>query len=60
MKERGSKFTELLRYVKFIKDEKVEIQRYINGLPSFYAYKLTYDEPKILGVTMQKAEQLYE
>jgi hypothetical protein len=27
---------ELLKYVHFIKDEKVKIQRFLSGLPSFY------------------------
>jgi hypothetical protein len=29
----------LLRYVDFIKDEKVKIQRFLSGLPSFYKIK---------------------
>jgi hypothetical protein len=29
------RFLELLKYVSFIKDETVKIQRYLSGLPSF-------------------------
>ena len=32
MEEYANKFLELLRYVRYIKDEKVKIQRYLNGL----------------------------
>ena len=34
------KFLELLRYVGFLKDEKVKIQIFLSGLPSFYRDKL--------------------
>jgi hypothetical protein len=30
-------FLELLRYVDFIKDEKVNIQIFLSGLPSIYS-----------------------
>jgi hypothetical protein len=33
-------FIELLKYVGFIKDEKVKIQRFLGGLPSFYSDKI--------------------
>jgi hypothetical protein len=33
MEEYARKFLELLRYVVFIKDEKVKIQRFLSGLP---------------------------
>ena len=33
MEEYANKFLELLRYVKYIKDEKVKIQRLLSGLP---------------------------
>ena len=29
------RFLELLKYVSFIKDEPINIQRYLSGLPSF-------------------------
>jgi hypothetical protein len=35
MKEYEKKFLELMRYVDFIKDEKVKIQMFLSGLPSF-------------------------
>jgi hypothetical protein len=33
-------FLELFKYVSFIKDEKVKIQRYLSGLPSFIDDKI--------------------
>ena len=39
---------ELLRYVSFIKDEHVKIQRYMSGIPSFINDKIRYDHPKTL------------
>jgi len=34
------RFPELLKYVTFIKDEKVKIQRYLSGLPSVISEKI--------------------
>jgi hypothetical protein len=45
MGEYENKFLGLLKYVGFIKDEKVKIQRFLSGLPSFYKDKIQYDEP---------------
>ena len=33
MEEDANKFIELLRYVRYIKDEKVNMQRFLSGLP---------------------------
>jgi len=48
MDEYERKFLELLRYVDLIKDEKVKIQIFMSGLPSFYSNKIHFDEPKTL------------
>ena len=48
MEEYEKLFFELLKYVDFIKDEKVKIQRFLSGLPSFYIDKIQYDNPKNL------------
>ena len=42
------KFLELLKYVYFIKYEKVKIQRFISGLSESYRDKIQYDRPKNL------------
>jgi hypothetical protein len=48
MDEYERRFLELLRYVGFIKYEKVKIQIFMSGIPSFYKDKIHYDDPKTL------------
>jgi hypothetical protein len=48
MKEYEKWFFELLKYVDFIKDEKVKIYRFLSGLPSFHSETIQYDNPKTL------------
>jgi hypothetical protein len=38
----------------------VKIQRFLNGIPSFYKENICYDEPKNLTKTIRKAKYLYE
>jgi hypothetical protein len=47
MEEYERKFLELLRYVDFIKDEKVKIHRFLSGLPSFTRIKFSLMSPRI-------------
>jgi hypothetical protein len=49
MEEYENKFLGFLKYVGFIKDEKVKIHRFLSGLPSFYKDKIQYDEPRTLA-----------
>jgi len=51
---------ELLRYVEFIKDEKVKIQPFLSGLTTYYKYKIYYDEPKNSEESIRKDHCLYE
>jgi hypothetical protein len=60
MAEYENKFLGLLKYVGFIKDEKVKIQRFLSGLPSFYKEKIQYDETKTSIETIRKDKYLYE
>jgi hypothetical protein len=46
--------------VGFIKDEKVKVQRFLSGLPSFYKEKIQYDEPRTLTETIRKDKYMYE
>jgi hypothetical protein len=54
------RFIELLKYVSFIKDETVKIQRYLSGFPSFFSDKIQYDDPKTLEETIRRAKCLYD
>jgi hypothetical protein len=49
-----------LKYVSFIKDETVKIQRYLSGLLSFISEKIQYDDPKTLEETIRRAKCLYD
>jgi hypothetical protein len=42
------RFLELLKYVSFIKDETVNIHRYVSGIPSFITNNIPYDDHKTL------------
>jgi hypothetical protein len=54
------RFLELLKYVSFIKDETVNIQRYLSGLSSFINDKIQYDNTKTLEETIRRAKFLYD
>jgi hypothetical protein len=58
--EYEKRFLELLKYVSFLKDEIVKIQRYLSGIPSFINDKIQYDDPKTLEVTIRRAKCLYD
>jgi hypothetical protein len=46
--EYEGRFLELLKYVPFIKDDIVKIQRYLSGLPPSIDDKVQYDDPKTM------------
>jgi hypothetical protein len=60
IEEYVNKFLELLRYVPYIKDEKVKVQQFISGLPQNYQNMIGFDEPNILEDTIRKARYFYE
>jgi hypothetical protein len=49
-------FLELLKYVPFVKDEAVKIQRYLSGLPPSIGDKIQYDDPKTMERNHKKGE----
>jgi hypothetical protein len=51
---------ELLKYVSFIKDETLKIQRYLIGLPYFNSDKIQYDDPNTLEETISREKCLYD
>ena len=59
MEEYGNNFLGLLKYVVFIKDEKVKVQKILSGLPSFYKEKIQYDESRTLTKTIRKTKYMY-
>jgi len=59
MEENEKKFLEILRYLGFIKDEKVKIQRFLSGFPSFYRDIIHFDEPRTFEGAIRKSKYLY-
>ena len=60
MEEYANKFLKLLRYVRYIKDEKVKIQRFLSGLPQSYKDKIDFCEPRTLEEAIRKDKYCYE
>ena len=48
MKEYANKFLELLRNVRYIKDEKVKIQHFLSGLPQSYKDRIEFMNLELL------------
>ena len=53
-------FLGLIRYVPYIKDEKVKIHRFISGMPMVFRYKIELLEPHTLKDVIKKLEHFYE
>ena len=60
MDEYVKKFLDLMRYVASINEEKINIQRFLSGLPSFYKDRIQYDQPKSLEEAIRKTKHMYE
>ena len=60
MEEYVNKFLELLRYVKYIKYDKVKIQRFMSGIPQYYKDKIEFYEPRTLEEAIRKAKYCYD
>ena len=60
MEEYTNKFLELLRYVRYIKDDKVKIQRFLSGLPQAYQDRIEFYEPRTLEEAIRKDKYFYE
>ena len=60
MEEYANKFLELLRYVWYIKDEKVKVQCFLSGLPQSYKDRIEFYEPRTLEEAIRKAKYCYE
>ena len=60
MEEYEDKSLELLRYVKYIKDDKVKIQHFFSGLPQAYKDRIEFYEPITLEEAIRKAKYCYE
>ena len=54
MDEYANKFLELLRYVRYIRDEKMKIQWFLSGLPQAYKDRIEFYEPRTLEEAIRK------
>jgi hypothetical protein len=50
---------DMQRYVNYIKEKKVKIQRLLNGISTFYREKIQFDEPRTPKETIRKSKYLY-
>jgi hypothetical protein len=55
MEDLINKFLELLRFVPYIWEDKVKIQRFLSCLPQYYKDIIDYDNPKSLSDVFKKA-----
>jgi hypothetical protein len=55
MEDLINKFLELLRFVSYIKEDKVKIQRFLSYLPQSYKDRIEFDNPKSLSEVFRKA-----
>ena len=60
MEEYANNFLEFLRYVRYIKDEKVKIQHFLSGLPQSYRDRIEFYESRTLEEAIRKAKYCYE
>ena len=60
MEEYANKSLELLRYVRYIIDDKVKIQRFLSGMPRAYKDRNEFDEPRTLEEAIRKAKYCYD
>ena len=57
--EYTSRFMEFLRYLPYLKGDKVKIQGSINGLPSTYIDQIEFDETWSLEESIRKLKHCY-
>ena len=60
MEEYANKFLELLRYVKYIQDDKVKNRCFLSGIPMAYKDRIEFDEPRTLEEEITKEKYFYD
>ena len=60
MEAYDKRFLELLKYVNFINDEKVKIQRFLSGLLDSYKDKIQYGRTNTLKDAIWKGKYIYD
>jgi hypothetical protein len=60
MEDLINKFLELLRFVPYIREDKVKIQHFLSCLPQSYKDRIEFDNPKSLSEVFRKARMCYD
>eukprot|EP00253_Pinus_taeda_P006409 PITA_06409 len=55
-----NRFTSLLRYVPYIKEEKAKVQRFVSSLPAYIRERIEFDNPKTMDEVIRKARICYQ
>eukprot|EP00253_Pinus_taeda_P011517 PITA_11517 len=55
-----TRFTSLLRYVPYIREEKAKIQRFVSSLPPYMRERIEFDNPKSMDEVIRKARICYQ
>ena len=60
MEDLINKFLELLRFVPYIREDKVKIQWFLSCLPESYRDRIEFDNPNSLSEAFRKAKMCYD
>eukprot|EP00253_Pinus_taeda_P013421 PITA_13421 len=60
MDEFVTRFTSLLRYVPYIREEKSKVQRFVSSLPPYMRERIEFDNPKSMDEVICKARICYQ
>ena len=60
MEDLINEFIDLLRFVPYIKEDKVNIQRFLSCLPQSYTDRIEFDNPKYLNEVFRKDQMCYD
>eukprot|EP00253_Pinus_taeda_P026738 PITA_26738 len=60
MDEFITRFTSLLLYVPYIREEKVKVQRFVSSLPPYMRERIEFDNPKSMDEVIRKARICYQ
>lgn len=58
--EYTSRFLDLLMYLRYLKEDKVKIQRFISGFLIVFKDNIEFDEPRSLEEPIIKLKHYYE
>eukprot|EP00253_Pinus_taeda_P016739 PITA_16739 len=60
MDEFITRFTSLLRYIPYIKEEKAKVRRFISSLPLYMRERIEFDNPKTMDKVIRKVRICYQ